>query len=254
MLEEVKLGLTDLTVSRLCFGTGTNGWQHRSNQGDLGIDRLANLLRFAYDQGINFWDTADQYGTHPHVAKAHRELGRDKVTITTKTVSRDAVGVREDIERFRRELETDYLDIVLLHCLTDRHWPEQMQGPMDVLSEFKEQGIIRALGVSCHDFGALETTADTDWVDVALVRFNYAGHAMDAGPEQVFPVVQAMHERGKGIYGMKVVGGGSDLTQDPAKAVRFVLEHECIHAMVMGMMNEEEIMENTGLVAQAVLS
>ncbi len=176
----------------------------------------------------------------------------ENITITTKTTSRTASQVKDDIERFRQELATDYLDIVLLHCLTDPAWPDLMQGPMDVLSQYKEQGIIRAVGVSCHDFGALQTTVDTDWVDVVLVRFNYAGDAMDAGPEQVFPLIQAMHERGKGLYGMKVVGGGSTLTQNPAKAVRYVLDHECVHAMVMGMMNEAEIMENTGLVSQAL--
>ena len=118
-MDIVDLGLTGISTSRLCFGTGTTGWKHRSNQGDLGIERLAYLLRFAHEHGVSFWDTADMYGTHPHVAAALREVGRETVTVTTKTVSRTAGEVRADVERFLGELGTDYLDIVLLHCITD---------------------------------------------------------------------------------------------------------------------------------------
>jgi predicted aldo/keto reductase-like oxidoreductase len=253
MLEQVDLGLSGLRVSRLCFGTGTNGWNHRSNQGDLGLERLSYLLRYAHERGITFWDTADQYGTHPHLARALKEVGRENAVVTTKTVSRDAEGVKKDVERFLKELDTEYLDIVLLHCLTDSRWPQKMQGPMKVLSRYKDRGLIRALGVSCHDFGAFQTTARTDWVDVVLARINCAGHSMDAEPEKVIPVLEQMAASGKGVYGMKVVGGGSELTRDPARAVRFVLSIPAVHALVMGMMNEEEIEENLGLVSQLAL-
>jgi predicted aldo/keto reductase-like oxidoreductase len=251
-METVDLGFTGLQVSRLCFGTGTNGWNHRSNQGDLGLEHLPYLLRFAHEHGVTFWDTADQYGTHPHIAATLNSIERESVTITTKTVSRSAAEVRQDIERFFSELDTDYLDNVLLHCLTDADWPKQMQGPMDVLSEYKDRGRIRALGVSCHDFGAFQTTAHTDWVDVVLARINYATHSMDAAPNEVLPVIDQMVAAGKGVYGMKIVGGGSELTQDPSRAIRFVLENSAVHAMVLGMMNEQEILENIGLVDEFV--
>ena len=100
MMETVALGLSGISTSRLCFGTGTQGWHHRSNQGDLGIERLSYLLRYAHERGITFWDTADMYGTHPHVADALRQVERESVTITTKTVSRTASEVRSDVERF----------------------------------------------------------------------------------------------------------------------------------------------------------
>lgn len=254
MVEKVDLGATGLEVSRLCFGTGTSGWNHRSNQSDLGIEGLAELLLFAHEHGVSFWDVADQYGTHAHVAAALEKLERDSVTITTKTYSRSATEVRQDIERFLVELNTDYIDIVLLHCLTDPDWPDILQGPMDVLSDYKSRGRIGAVGVSCHDFGAFQTTAETDWVDVVLARINYAGHAMDAAPDKVIPVIDKMAAAGKGIYGMKVVGGGSDLTQDPARAVRFVLEIPSVHALVLGMMNREEVLENIGLVGELALA
>ena len=182
-METVELGLTGISTSRLCFGTGTHGWSHRSNQGDLGIKPLSRLLRFAYDRGITFWDTADMYGTHPHVAAALKQIDRETVTITSKTVSRTAEEVRADVERFLGELETDYIDIMLLHCLTDPQWADNLAGPMDVLSEYKERGILRAVGCSCHDFDALCAASQSDWVEVNLVRINPEGHAMCASPD-----------------------------------------------------------------------
>ena len=127
MLDKVDLGATGLKVSRLCFGTGTSGWNHRSNQSDLGIEGLGELLLFAHEHGVSFWDVADQYGTHAHVAAALEKLERDSVTITTKTYSRTAAEVRQDIERFLVESNTGDIDIVLLHCLTDPDWPDSLQ-------------------------------------------------------------------------------------------------------------------------------
>jgi aryl-alcohol dehydrogenase-like predicted oxidoreductase len=252
MIEQVSLGKSRISASRLCFGTGTNGWEKRSNQGDLGLERLTHLLRYAWERGITFWDTADQYGTHAHVAAALRELDRASVTVATKTVSRTPEEVRADVERFRRELDTDYIDIFLLHCMTDANWPATMAPVMDVLSEFKERGVIGALGCSCHDIGALNAAAESAWVDVNLVRINYAGHAMCAGVDEVISVIERMSAAGQGVYGMKVMGGGSELTSDPEKAVRFVLDLDVVHALVIGMMDEEQILENTGLVSEAV--
>jgi aryl-alcohol dehydrogenase-like predicted oxidoreductase len=251
MIDTVDLGRTGLRVSRLCFGTGTHGWNGRSDQSDLGTEGLPRLLRFAHEHGITFWDTADQYGTHSHVADAMADLGRDNVTIATKTVSRTADQVDADVQRFLRELRTDRIDILLLHCLTDAGWPQDHRGPMDVLSQWKEKGVIGAVGCSCHDIGALEASAESDWPDVNLVRINYDGAAMCAGPERVRPLIERMVADGKGVYGMKVVGGGGDLTQDPARAIRFVCQETAVHALVMGMVSEEQVIENAGLVADA---
>ena len=244
-VEQVDLGHTGLQVSRLCFGTGTNGWNHRSDQGDLGLERLPFLLRWAHERGVTFWDTADQYGTHPHVVTALREVERESVTITTKTTSHPAAQVRKDLERFFTELRTDYLDIVLLHGLTEASWTTRMQGAMEVLSEYKSRGRIRAVGISSHGLGALQTAAGSPWVDVVLARINHAGHNMDASPDKVIPVLDQIAAAGKGIYGMKVAMRGPG---DPARAVSFVRAIPAVHAMVIGMMNEEEIQENIRLV------
>ncbi len=254
MLEKVELGLSGLSVSPLCFGTGTNGYNGRSNQSELGIERLSDLLCYAYDRGVRFWDTADGYGTHAHIAHAHQRVGRENVTLTTKTTSRDPQAVRADIERFLLELKTDYLDIVLLHCQTSADWPERDRAAMDLLSDYKERGIIRALGVSCHDFGAFCAAADSDWVDVVLARINYAGHAMDDTPEKVAAVIGRMAAAGKGIYAMKVVGGGTELTKDPRKAIHYSFAVDGVHAMVLGMVSEEQIDENLGYLEEVLVT
>ena len=253
-METVELGQTSISTSRLCFGTGTSGWSHRSNQGDLGVERLSYLLRFAHERGITFWDTADMYGTHAHVADALRQVDRETVTITSKTVSRTADEVRTDMERFLRELDTDYVDIMLLHCLTDADWPNSMRGPMDVLSECKARGLIRAVGCSCHDFAALQTASQSDWVEVNLVRINPEGDAMCASPDRVIPVIDAMDAKGQGVYGMKVMGGGSELTERPAEAIEFVMSLPSVHAFVIGMMDEGEILANLDAVGSPVLT
>jgi len=253
MLEKVEFGLSGLSVSPLCFGTGTNGYNNRSNQSELGLERLSDLLCYAYDRGIRFWDTADGYGTHPHIAHAHQRVGRENVTLTTKTTSREKQAVRDDIERYLSELKTDYLDIVLLHCQTNADWPQSDRAAMDVLSEYKDRGIIRALGVSCHDFGAFSAAADSDWVDVVLARINYAGHAMDDTPENVAAVIGRMAESGKGIYAMKVVGGGTELTQDPRKAIHYSFAVDGVHALVLGMMDEQQIDENLGYLEEILV-
>ena len=253
MIESVELGLTGLTVSPLCYGTGTNGQGGSSEQSKLGIDRLSYLLQYAHERGVTFWDTADGYGTHPHFAAALRQVGRENAVITSKTVARDADKTRSDLDRFLSELDTDYIDIVLLHCMTRADWPETMQGPMDVLSAYKEQGKIRAVGVSNHDFGAFCATAECDWVDVVLARINYAGHAMDDTPDKVAPIIEKMAQSGKGVYGMKVVGGGSDLTSDPGRAIRYTMGVPGVDSIVMGMSNETQIDENLGFVAELAL-
>jgi 1-deoxyxylulose-5-phosphate synthase len=234
-MQIVTLGQSGLRVSRLCIGTGTNGWGGKSNQTGLGLEGLADLLRYAYDRGVRFWDSADQYGSHPHVRRALRTLDRAQVVVTTKTRGAGYDEVTADVEGFRREMDTDYLDIVLLHCLTEAAWPARFAGAMEALSEAKARGHVRAVGVSCHDFGAFQTA-----------RINHAGVSMDASPPQVIGVMEQMHAAGKGIYGMKVMGAGR-LGEDPRRAIQFVLGLPCVDALVLGMMSREQVDENIAL-------
>ena len=125
----VTLGQTGLKTLRLACGTGTVGVNHHSNQSALGIQGLADLLMQGYDHGLRFFDTADSYGTHAHVAAALKKLPREKITVMSKSWARDAAGMRADIDRFRKELGTDYIDILMMHCLTDDDWTEKSRAP-----------------------------------------------------------------------------------------------------------------------------
>src|SRR5271167_5088681 len=204
--DTVTLGSTGIQTSRLAMGTGTVGSEHHSHQTALGVKGLSDLLLNGYDHGLRFFDSADSYGSHPHVAEALKHVQRDKVTVLTKTWARDAASARADLDRFRRELGTDHIDICLMHCLTEPDWTDRYKGVMDVLSEAKEKGIIRAHGCSCHSIEALRAAARSSWVEVHLVRINPIGAMMDADPDTVVNVIKEMREKGKGIIGMKILG------------------------------------------------
>ena len=248
-MQVVDFGRTGLRVARLSIGTGTQGWGGKSDQTALGLKGLADLLRFAHDQGVTFWDVADQYGSHPHVKEALQGLDRSSVIITTKTVSRTRESVENDVKRFLREIGSDYVDIVLLHCLTNPDWTTRYPDAMEALTRCKEQGLLRAHGVSCHDYGAFQTAAMTKWVEVVLARINYAGVNMDASPADVIRTMEQMAAFGKGIYGMKVLGQGKLAKEDgPRKAIEFVIELPCVHAMTIGMTSRREVKENVSIV------
>src|SRR5207302_3375373 len=157
--DTVVLGSTGIRTSRLAMGTGTVGVGHHSHQTSLGLQGLSDFLRNGYDHGLRFFDAADSYGSHPHVAEALKHVQRDKVTVLTKSWARDADGMRADLDRFRKELGTDYLDVCLMHCVTEADWTDRFRGAMDVLSESKQKGIIRAHGRSCHTIEALRAAA-----------------------------------------------------------------------------------------------
>lgn len=236
--DEVTLGKTGIRTSRLAMGTGTIGYGHGSNQTRKG--ELANLLLNGYhENGLRFFDAADSYGSHPYVAAAIKQLPRDKVTVLTKSDTRDAAGMRDDIDRFRRELGVDYIDAVLVHCVTEADWTTRYRGVMDVLSEAKQKGIIRAHGVSCHTLPALKAAAASDWVDIDLVRLNPIGSHMDSDPETVIGVIKQMRAQGKGIVGMKILGQG-DLRDKPAEAVRYALGSGVLDAFTIGAESKAE--------------
>lgn len=248
-MDYVKFGQTGLRVSRLAFGTGTAGWGGRSEQTNLGVDKLASLLRLAYDHGVNFWDAADDYGSHPHVARALQGIPREGVVIATKTMSRDAAQVTRDVERFLRELGTDVLDILLLHFMTRADWPQRYAGAMEALSRAKEQGKVRAVGISCHGLGSLRAAAETPWAEVVLVRINPAGVNMDGSPAEVAPIVEGLYAAGKAVYGMKVLGCGQ-LAGQARAAMRYVLDLGAVHSLVIGTSRRQHLLENIKLVEE----
>jgi aryl-alcohol dehydrogenase-like predicted oxidoreductase len=237
--DTVTLGKTGITTSRLAMGTGTVGSGHHSHQTALGVKGLSDLLLNGHDNGLRFFDAADAYGSHPHVAEALKYVPRNKVTILTKTWARDPAEARADLDRFRKELGTDYLDICLMHCLTEGDWTERYRGVMDVFSEAKEKGIIRAHGCSCHSIEALRAAAKSPWVEVDLVRINPIGSHMDADPDTVVSVLREMKAAGKGIVGMKILGQG-DLRNRQDEALKYALSLGVLDAFTIGAESKTE--------------
>jgi 1-deoxyxylulose-5-phosphate synthase len=237
--DTVTLGNTGIKTSRLAMGTGTVGSGHHSHQTALGVKGLSDLLLNGYDHGLRFFDAADSYGSHPHVAEALKHVQRDKVTVLTKSFSRDAATMRADLDRFRRELSTDYLDVCLMHCVTEADWTERYKGAMDVLSEAKEKGVIRAHGCSCHSIEALRAAAKSPWVEIDLARINPVGAIMDADPPTVVGVLRDMKAAGKAVVGMKILGQGA-LRKRQDEGIKFALSLGLLDAFTIGAESKAE--------------
>ncbi len=235
--DTVVLGKTGIKTSRLAMGTGTFGSGGGSNQTRMG--KLVQLLISGYDSGLIFFDTGDCYGSHPEVAAALKQVGRSKAVVMTKCDDRDPQEAKASIDRYLRELGTDYIDICLMHCLTEGDWTTRYRGVMDVFEQAKEQGKIRAHGVSCHSIEALQAAAKSPWVEVDLVRLNPVGAHMDAEPETVISVVKEMKAQGKGIIGMKILGQGAMRTRQD-EAIRFALDSGVLDAFTIGAENRSE--------------
>lgn len=239
----VTLGKTGIKVSRLAMGTGTHGVNYHSNQSEgLGVKGLADLLYTAYEQGINFWDSADRYGTHPHLKEALKRIPRENVVILTKTKATTAREMKSDLDRFRKEIGTDYIDVLLLHLMWDADWPDVKKGAMEVLSKAHEDGVVRSHGVSCHTLGALEAAANSKWVQVDLARINPFGASMDADVPTVEKVLQKMHDDGKGIIGMKIFGGGQ-LVNKVDDCLKYALSLDYIDAFTIGQESQKQMFD-----------
>lgn len=259
--ELVPLGKTGLKVSRIGFGTGMRGGNRQSNQTRLGQEPFEKLLRQAYDRGIRFFDCADMYGTNPYVGRALKDKPRDQYVVSTKIWVRKG-GLPEPerpdadvlVDRFRKEFQSDYVDLVLIHCMTADRWPDEQKKQMDILANLKSKGIIKAHGVSIHSLGALKTAAACPWVDSVNARINKFGVAMDGPPEEVAPVLKQMHEAGKGVVGMKLIGEGQFRNDETKKneSIAYVLGLGSVDMMIVGFEKVEEIDDFATRVAAAM--
>ena len=248
--ERVALGKTKLNVSRVCLGTGVRGGNRESNHTRMGKQKFEALIREAHDRGVQMFDLADLYGTHPYVIPALQGIERDKFQVVTKIWFRDG-GIPEKerpdadlvVERFLRELKTDYIDLVLLHCVVSPKWPEELRKQMDLLAKLKEKGVIRAHGVSCHSLEALAACATEPWVDSVHTRINPYGVKMDGPADQVVPVLRKIHAAGKGVVGMKIIGEGEFRNSEEKRdaSVKFVLGLGCVDVLNVGCENIGEV-------------
>jgi 1-deoxyxylulose-5-phosphate synthase len=243
--DRVALGKSGVKVSLVGIGTGSGGWARQSNQTRLGQAEFTRQMRHAFDRGINFFDLADQYGSHPFFMNAMKGVARDKYVIQTKSTSRGAAEVRADIDRFLKELNTDYLDSLIIHNVTEGDWTTRFREVMDVFSEAKKAGKIRAHGVTCHSFRALEAAAASDWVEINQVRWNQRESHMDADVRTAGALFEKMRRKGQGMIGMKVVGQGSlvegSRALTPEECFRFQIESGVVDAFVIGVQKIEHI-------------
>jgi aryl-alcohol dehydrogenase-like predicted oxidoreductase len=248
--ELVPLGKTGLKVSRFCLGTGMRGGNRQSNHTRMGEQNFETLIRESFDRGTRMFDLADLYGTHPYVISALKGIARHRYILTSKIwwmpgslPETDRPDADVVIARFLRELKTDYVDLVLLHCVTSPTWPDQLRKQMDILSRLKEKGDVRAVGVSCHSLAALEAAAREPWVESVHARINPYGMSMDGQPEQVLPVLQRIHAAGKGVVGMKIIGEGRLRNDDERRdaSVKFALTSGCVDVLNVGCESPAEV-------------
>jgi len=258
MIDEVELGKTGLRLSRLAFGMGSRGGNHESNQTRMGMNKFIEMMQYGYDRGVRFFDTADTYGSHANVKEALKLIPRESVKIQSKIWLMNSDGIvqkpiPETLDRFRKEMNTDYIDILLLHCLTNRNWPHQHARIMDALLEAKEKGIVKKVGISAHNFQAMEIAADHEWVDIMLARINHNGDHMDNTPALVMALLERAKNNGKGIIGMKIFGDGRLVDEaSREKSLNYVIRSGNIHALTIGMESIEQVKDNVDRIMRIV--
>ena len=244
--KPIKLGDSGIETSFLSFGTGTHGGNKASKQTRLGMDSFVDLAGHAYETGVRFFDAADSYGSHPYLAELLRHIPREKVTLLTKLWNRPSdwanfTTAQAAVDRFRKELNQDYLDIVLMHCMVEPDWTTRYRRVMDGLSELKAKGIIGSYGASFHSIYALKAAVESEWPQVLFVRFNDTGTLMDHYPNVVAPLLHRARKDGKGVVGMKIFGGGKTVQQEQRESsLRFVLASNALDMMTVGFGGQAE--------------
>lgn len=259
----VTLGRTGIKASRLAQGTGWNGSGRSSAHTRLGEKAFNELIRHGLERGIAFMDAADLYGSHPYLRTALNGVPRDKYILLSKIWPRTEYwnlasgGAQKEVDRFRRELNSDVIDICLIHCMTNVNWPAEHERVRDELSELKAKGAVRAVGVSCHDLGALKAACTHPWTDVILARINNVGKeaAMDASVEEVTPLLRQARADGKVILGMKIFGAGA-LTSPEQKdaSLQYVWGHGLVDAVTIGMLSPQEVDDTIERMNRALLA
>jgi Aldo/keto reductase family len=249
-----RINKNNVKIPRLGMGTGSiNGQVQR----DLGQEGFNKLVQYAFDRGVRYIDTAKNYNIHDKVREAIRRLPREKIFIQTKMPSWN--GVPADtlavIDSYRKELGTDYIDSLLIHCTTTPDWPEKLKPMMDAFDEAQARSWIKAKGMSCHGLRSLRRATESNWMEVQLARINPQGHHVDGDhptdphfPEgkfdQAVKEIRAMHEKGRGIIGMKLCGNGDFKNpEDREKAIRYAMTCGFVDAIVIGFKSPAEIDE-----------
>jgi 1-deoxyxylulose-5-phosphate synthase len=247
----VTLGKSGVKVTRLAFGTGTFSGR---TQRELGQDQFTNLVRYAYDHGVRFFETAESYGgMHQMLGVALKGIPRDSYRLMTKVTTHEGVDPQEKIDELRKLANTDYFDIVLLHWQHTPTWPTDTVRWQDGILEAQSKHAVVGHGASVHGLPALRRFPDNKWLDIAMIRMNHKGSHMDAedyntsGPGNVSEVVshvKQVREAGMGVISMKLVGEGSFTNREDRKAaMRFAFKHAGVNSVTVGYKNTAEVDE-----------
>ncbi len=236
----IRLGDTGPTVPRLIFGT-----EHII---DLSPREGGAVLAAAYRQfGINHWDTAPVYESHPQVASGLRQAGRDSIVVTSKTTAETAEEARSGLRSILEELDIDYLDIAFLHNVPTGHLPRR-SGALDYLVKAKDMGLVGHVGISSHSPPTLAESAAIPEIEIVCGTLNRDGSRIDDGTlDDMLRALRACYEGGKGVYVIKILGRG-DLAGDVEGAIEFVCRYPFIHAYNIGMRNTREVEENLEII------
>ena len=249
--DMVTLGKSDVKVTRLAFGTGTFSGRV---QRDLGQQDFTNLVRYAYDQGIRFFETAESYGDmHRMLGIALKGIPRDSYQLMTKVTTRQGVDPMQKIDELRKLANTEYFDICLLHYQHFADWPTASLRWQDGISEAQQKKIVLGRGASVHGLPALRQVPGEKWLEIAMIRMNHKGVRMDAenyatnglgNVPEVVDYVEDSRKKGLGIISMKLAGEGQfSRREDRQKAMRFAFRHAHVDAVTVGYKSKEEIDE-----------
>lgn len=255
MVGRTALGNTGLNVPRMAMGTGSVGGGGASNQTRLGGETFTRMFRHGYDRGVRFVDMAETYGSMPFVGAAIKDLPRENITLLSKMWthpdgSPQTEAVRPKIEEYLRLLGTDRIDILLMHCMMQGDWNTTRTHYMEGLARAKEEGLVRAVGVSCHNLDALRTAAAHPWVDVIMARINPFGTNMDGPPAEVREVLHTARANGKGIVGMKIFGEGRHVSEpEREQSIHHAFGEAHVHSITLGL---ESIAQMDDAIARVV--
>lgn len=249
-MDRVKLGNTEIEVSRLCFGSLTM----TPFQANLTEKEGAYLIEYAYDKGINFLDTAEIYENYNYIKRALKGIRREDYCIATKTYAYTEEMARESLELALRELGTDYIDLFLLHEQESIH---TVRGHFEAIEYFikaKGQGKIRAIGLSTHRVAGVLAAKEIKEIEIVHPIVNKKGIGIqDGNIEDMLMAIEEIYKMGKGIYAMKPLGGGH-LIKDLESAFNFVKSIPSIHSIAIGLQSKDEIDSNVELLEKGTIS
>ena len=245
-MEYLFYGKTGLEISRLCYGAG------RLTDTCKTYEAGAKLMLKAYDEGVTFWDTAEGYGTQPHLGLALQQIDRSAIVIQTKTANKNYENATASIEKALRELQTDYIDVMLLHAVSspDDLKTREQEGALDAFREAKTAGKIRVIGCSTHIYtgDVMDTVIQHPEIEVILTTANKEGRMLEGGPfDKHLRYIQQAYDKGKGISIMKVVVAGDIPESDMPEWIEWGFNLETAHAINLGMTTDQHIITDVNL-------